>query len=58
MTSYKVLTGLNYLTGKGDEEKRAEVGDIVTDLPAKSIKWLQAGGHIEPVKSKPEDGES
>jgi hypothetical protein len=27
--------------------KRAEVGDIVDDLPAQSIKWLLADGFIE-----------
>jgi len=40
---YKVLIGLNY----GD--KRAEVGDIVIDLPKKSITWLLEQGCIEEV---------
>jgi hypothetical protein len=30
-------------------DKRAEVGDIVDDLPTKSIKWLMKKGHIEEV---------
>ena len=42
---YRVLNGLSYPPGK-----RAEVGDIVDDLPSKSIKWLMNKGHIEEVK--------
>jgi hypothetical protein len=38
---YRVLTGLNY----GD--KRADAGDLVDDLPEKSVKWLLADGHIQ-----------
>lgn len=38
---YKVLVGLNY----GD--KRAEQGDIVNDLPNKSISWLLEQGYIQ-----------
>lgn len=43
MASYKVLTGLDY----GD--KRAEAGDVVTDLPTKSVAWLKEQGLIEEV---------
>lgn len=42
---YRVLTGLSY-----PPDRRAEVGDIVDDLPSKSIKWLLAKGHIEDAK--------
>ena len=42
---YRVLNGLSY-----PPDKRAEVGDIVDDLPPKSVKWLLAKGHIEEVK--------
>lgn len=42
---YRVLNGLSY-----PPDKRAEVGDIVDDLPSKSIKWLINKGHIEEVK--------
>ena len=46
--SHKVLRGINY--GK----RRAEAGDIVSDIPAGSIGWLEAQGIIEPVQeSKP-----
>ncbi len=41
---YRVLTGLNY----GD--KRAEVDDVVDDIPAKSVTWLLEQGHIEEVE--------
>ena len=42
---YRVLNGLSY-----PPDKRAEVGDIVDDLPATSLKWLITKGHIEEVK--------
>jgi hypothetical protein len=41
---YQVLTGLSY-----PPDKRAEVGDIVDDLPSKSIQWLINSGHVEKV---------
>jgi hypothetical protein len=41
---YRVLVGLNY----GD--KRAEVNDLVDDLPEESVKWLLHDGHIEKVE--------
>ena len=40
---YRVKTGLDY--GK---DKRAEKGDVVSDLPVESIAWLLEQGHIEP----------
>ena len=46
--AFEVVTGLNY-PGKGGD-KRAEPGDVVDDLPAKSIEWLLADGHIKPIK--------
>ena len=42
MARYRVLAGMDY-----PPNKRAEVGDIVDDLPAQSIKWLLADGFIE-----------
>lgn len=39
--SYEVVVGLDY----GD--KRAEPGDVVTDLPAKSVTWLLDQGFIK-----------
>lgn len=44
---YLVLIGVNYPPhGKGSAEKRAEPGDIVTDLPPKSIADLLDQGVI------------
>lgn len=43
--TYRALVGINYPTKGG--EKRAEPGDVVSDLPAKSVQWLQAGGYVE-----------
>lgn len=40
MAQYKVNIGIDYLG------KRAEAGAVVSDLPAKSIKWLRECGAI------------
>lgn len=45
---YQVLVGLDYSVE--GEDKRAEVGDVVADLPPESVKWLQDGGYIEVVR--------
>jgi hypothetical protein len=55
MARYRVLLqGIDY-----PPNKRAEVGDIVEDLPATSIKWLTEIGAIEdadkPAKAKIEE---
>ena len=44
---YRVLTGMDY-----PPDRRAEIGDIVDDIPKASIKWLIADGHIEEVDAK------
>lgn len=41
---YKILQGLDY-----PPNKRAEIGDVVSDLPKESISWLIASGVIAPV---------
>lgn len=43
MATYRVLVGIDY------GGKRAERGDIVSDLPGKSIAWLSEQNVIEPV---------
>jgi hypothetical protein len=47
---YRVVAGLDY-PGKGGKDKRAEPGDVVDDLPAKSVPWLLKQGAIEEVSS-------
>ena len=42
MVKYKILVGLNY-----PPDKRAEPGDIVDDIPKRSIPWLLEQGYIE-----------
>jgi hypothetical protein len=42
MARYRVLQGIDY-----PPNKRAEVGDIVEDIPAQSVKWLLDSGIIE-----------
>lgn len=44
---YRVLHGLDYPGRRGD--RRAEPGDIVTDLPQGAVEWLVAQGAVEPV---------
>ena len=39
---YRVLAGINY-----PPNKRAEIGDIVSDLPGDSIRWLVERGAVE-----------
>ena len=43
MAKFEALVGMNYAG------KRAESGDVVSDLPTKSISWLVEQGHIVPV---------
>ncbi|NBO55361.1 MAG: hypothetical protein EBU84_12400 [Actinobacteria bacterium] len=43
MATYKALTGLEY----GKPPKRAEAGELVSDIPAGSVKWLLEQGLIE-----------
>jgi len=45
---YRALVGLSYPPGK-----RAEKGDVVGDLPERSVKWLLASGKIERVGPPP-----
>ena len=42
----------NYLIVDGIDVKgkRYEPGDIATDLPLRSVRWLIEAGHIRPVK--------
>lgn len=47
MARYRVNQGIDY-----PPNKRAEIGDIVEDLPAGAIKWLVADGVIELVDGK------
>lgn len=46
MAKYKVLTGLTY------GNRSVAAGDIVDDIPAKSIKWLREQGLIESADGK------
>lgn len=48
---YRVLIGLSY-----PPDRRAEPGDVVDDIPAQSVKWLQRGGFIEGVDAIDRDG--
>jgi hypothetical protein len=48
VATYRVLTGIDY-----PPSRRAEPGDVVSDLPARSIKWLREQGHIELVEDAP-----
>ena len=48
MAKYRVLQGMDY-----PPNKRAEIGDIVEDIPAQSVSWLLESQIIEDT-SKPE----
>lgn len=47
---YKVKVGLNYPTKNGTV-KRVEAGQIASDIPEESTKWLLEQGLIEAVGS-------
>jgi hypothetical protein len=47
MATYKALTGLEY--GK----KRVEAGEVASDIPSASVRWLLDQNLIELVDSKP-----
>jgi hypothetical protein len=49
---YKVKNGINYPDAAG-KDKRAEIGNVVDDIPAKSVPWLIDQGHIEAMKEAP-----
>ena len=48
--SYRVLIGLNY----PPDNRRAEAGAIVSDLPPSSVPWLLDAGAIEPYDEEQE----
>lgn len=49
MPRYRVTGGPSGDAGLDYKSTRAEVGDIVDDLPRESIKWLREQGYIELV---------
>jgi len=44
MAQYRAVVGLDY-----PPNKRVEAGEIVSDLPEKSVAWLLSSGFIEPL---------
>ena len=50
--TYKVLQGIDY-----PPNKRAEAGDVVSDLPKDSISWLIDAGAIVRVTAEPSSEE-
>lgn len=46
MPNYRALVGMNY-----PPDRRVEAGDVVSDIPAKSLKWLREQGLIELVEA-------
>ncbi len=49
MARYRITGGPTGDAGVDYKAKRAEVGDIVDDLPRDSIKWLREQGYVEVV---------
>jgi hypothetical protein len=48
-----VKIGMNYKPKGSNVEVRREPGDIVDDVPSKSVKWLIQRGAIEIVDDVP-----
>jgi len=59
MARYRITGGPTGDAGLDYRATRAEVGDVVEDLPRDSIKWLREQGYIEIVgkDSDPVDAE-
>lgn len=38
--------------GRDGKDKRAYQGEVVDDIPARSVSWLTGGGYIEEVTGK------
>jgi hypothetical protein len=51
---YRVLVGINY----PPNDKRAEPGAIVDDIPPSSIGWLLRDGIIEKIEAPPAAAET
>lgn len=47
MPSYRITGGPTGDAGVNYKNTRAEVGDVVDDLPRESVKWLRDQGYIE-----------
>lgn len=50
---YLVNVGMNWPGADGEDERRAEAGDEVDDLPEEAIPGLLKAGYIEHVKPGP-----
>lgn len=48
MPQYRVNVGIDY------DGKRAEPGDVINDLPARSVKWMLEQGIVEESSATPE----
>ena len=47
MPDYRVTGGPAGDAGLNYKDKRVEPGDVVSDIPRESIKWLREQGYIE-----------
>lgn len=50
---YRVLCGMDYPANGDGEDRRAEIGDEVDDLPEDSVDGLLKAGYIEHVRPGP-----
>lgn len=48
---FRVLVGINY----PPNDRRAEPGDVVNDIPAADAPWMVAQGLIEPANAEESD---
>lgn len=47
MAQYRALVGIDI-----PPDRRVEAGEVTDAIPAKSVKWLQEQGYIEPATGK------
>lgn len=48
MPSYRALVGLSF-----PPDRRVEAGEVASDIPPQSVKWLLAAGHIAEANHGP-----
>lgn len=61
-TPYRAVRGLRYPTNPAAKRenwqmKRVQPGEVVDDIPARSVAWLLQRGYIAPVGDEIESGQ-
>jgi hypothetical protein len=52
VAKHRVIVGMHYVPEGAEKEVRAEPGDIVEDIPDRSVKWMLRQGFIEEARER------